>query len=145
MYNKTRKIPVPMSRNINDVSGWYPLQQSLVIGSYVKMLVHEVPSDRCTITQERFQYQGVGILVTFRAYTLYNSTSNGTGICLLLSYCCCCTVGYVHYTSIIDACFPCRCRRLRNTSTNSDQIFYQQPYGVNFNLCSFFGLVPCLL
>ena len=43
---RTRTIPVPRSRNITDVAGLYPLQQSLVIGSYVKRLVHEVLSDR---------------------------------------------------------------------------------------------------
>ena len=35
-----------------DVSGLYPLQQSLVIGSYVKMLLRGVLSDRHRITQE---------------------------------------------------------------------------------------------
>ena len=40
-----------------DVSGLYPLQQLLVIESYVQMLVCEVLSDRCRITQEQFQYQ----------------------------------------------------------------------------------------
>ena len=56
---------------MTDVWGRYPLQQSLVIGSYVKMLVREVLSDRYRITQEQFQYQGVEICMTFRAYTLY--------------------------------------------------------------------------
>ena len=41
------------------VSGLYPLQQSLVIPSYVKMLVRRVLSDRYRITQDKFQYQGV--------------------------------------------------------------------------------------
>ena len=40
------------------VSGLYPLQQWLVIGSYVKILVREVLSDRYRITQETFQNQG---------------------------------------------------------------------------------------
>ena len=31
---------------MNDVSGLYPLQQSLEIESYVRMLVHEVLSDK---------------------------------------------------------------------------------------------------
>ena len=57
---KARKIPV-RSRNINDVSGLYSLQQSLVIGSYVKMMVCRVLSDRYRIIQEQFQYQGVEI------------------------------------------------------------------------------------
>ena len=43
--NNTRQITVLRSRNICDVSGLYLLQQSLVIGSYVEMLVREVPSD----------------------------------------------------------------------------------------------------
>ena len=46
---------------MTDVLGLYPLQQSLVIGSYVKMLVREVLSDRYRITQEQIQYQGVEI------------------------------------------------------------------------------------
>ena len=44
--NNTRTIPVPRRRNMNDVSGLYPLQQSLEIGSYIKMLVCRVLSDR---------------------------------------------------------------------------------------------------
>ena len=44
---------------MNDVSGLYPLQQSLAIGSYVKMLVRSVLSDRYRRTQEKFHYQGV--------------------------------------------------------------------------------------
>ena len=40
-----------------DVSGIYPLQQSLVIRSYVKMLVRMVLSDRYRITQEKSQYR----------------------------------------------------------------------------------------
>ena len=44
-----------------DVSGQYPLQQSLVIGSYVKILVCEVLSDRYRTTQEQFYCQGVEI------------------------------------------------------------------------------------
>ena len=31
---------------MDDVAGLYPLQQSLVIGSYVKMLVRRVLSDK---------------------------------------------------------------------------------------------------
>ena len=46
IQNNTKTIPVPRSRNMNDVLGLYPSQQSLVIGSYVKMLVREVLSDR---------------------------------------------------------------------------------------------------
>ena len=38
-----------------DVSGIYPLQQSVVIGSYVEMLVHMVLSDRYRIRQKQFQ------------------------------------------------------------------------------------------
>ena len=52
-----------------DVSGLYPLQQSLVIWSYVKMLVRRVLPDRSRITQEKSQYQGVfscSMLVKFR-------------------------------------------------------------------------------
>ena len=44
--NNTRTIPLPTSRNVTDVSVLYLLQQSLVIGSYVKMLVHEALSHR---------------------------------------------------------------------------------------------------
>ena len=44
-----------------DISGLNPLQQSLVIGSYVKMLVRRVLSDRYRITQDNSQYQGVEI------------------------------------------------------------------------------------
>ena len=51
-----------------DVSGLYPLQQSLVIGSYVKMLVREVLSDRYRIIQDKFQYQRVEILITSRVF-----------------------------------------------------------------------------
>ena len=57
--NHTRSIQVPQSRIRTDVSGLYPLQLSLVIGSYVKMLVPRVLSDRYTKRQEQFQYQGV--------------------------------------------------------------------------------------
>ena len=46
---------------MTDVSGLYPLQQSLVIGSYVKMLVRRVLSDRYSRTQYKFQYHGVEI------------------------------------------------------------------------------------
>ena len=73
IQNNTRTISVPRIRNMTDVSGLYPLQKSLVIGSYVKMLVREVLSDRYRITQEQFQYQGVEISMMFQAYTLYNS------------------------------------------------------------------------
>ena len=44
--NNTREIPVPRSINITEISGFYPLQQSLVIGSYVKVLVCEVLLDK---------------------------------------------------------------------------------------------------
>ena len=47
-----------MSRDMTNVSGLYSLQQTLVVGSYAKMLVREVLSDRYRITQEKFQYQG---------------------------------------------------------------------------------------
>ena len=43
---KDKKIPVPRRRNINELSGLYSLQQSLEIGSFVKILVREVLSDR---------------------------------------------------------------------------------------------------
>ena len=56
-----------------DVSGLYHLQQSLVIESYVKILVREVLSDRYGIPLEKFQYQEVEMLMTFLAYTFYNS------------------------------------------------------------------------
>ena len=46
---------------MTDVLGLYPLQQSLVIGSYVKMLVRRVLSDRYGITQEKLQYHRVEI------------------------------------------------------------------------------------
>ena len=39
--------------------GLYPLQQSLMIGSYVKMLVPMVLSDRYRITQEKSNLLGV--------------------------------------------------------------------------------------
>ena len=71
--NKTRTIPVPRSRNINDVSGLYHLQQLLVIESYLKMLARRVLSDRYRTKQEKFQYQGVEIYMTFRVSTIYNS------------------------------------------------------------------------
>ena len=44
-----------------DDSGLYPLQYSLVIGGYLKMLVCKVLSDRYRITQEKSQCQGVEI------------------------------------------------------------------------------------
>ena len=53
-----------------DVSGLYLLQQSLVIRSYVKILVRGVLSERYTITQEQIQYQPVEILIMLRACTL---------------------------------------------------------------------------
>ena len=59
--NTARKIPVPWRRNINDISRLYPLQQSLVIRSYVKMLMRRVLPDRYRITPEQFQYHGVEI------------------------------------------------------------------------------------
>ena len=46
---------------MTDVSGLYPLQQSLVTGSNVKMLVREVLLDRFSMRQEKFQYHGVEI------------------------------------------------------------------------------------
>ena len=46
---------------MTDLSSIYPLQQSLEIGSFVKMQVREVLSDRYRITQEQFQYHGVKI------------------------------------------------------------------------------------
>ena len=51
------------------------LQQSLVIESYVKMLVRRVPLDRYRITQEQFQYQGVEICIMFRTYAIYQISS----------------------------------------------------------------------
>ena len=87
-----------------DVSGLYPLHQSLAIRSYVKMLVRRVLSDRYRIAQAKFQYQGVEICMTFQAYTLYQMPFNksfdrgsrletsyifllrGTGIVLVLFY-----------------------------------------------------------
>ena len=42
-----------------DVSDLYPLQQSLIIESDVKMLVRRVLPDRYRITQEKFQYHRV--------------------------------------------------------------------------------------
>ena len=50
---------------MTDVLGLYHLQQSLVMVSYVRMLVCERLSDRYRITQEQFQYQGVEICMTF--------------------------------------------------------------------------------
>ena len=44
---------------MHDVSGLYPVQQSLVKESYVEMLVRRVLSDRYRITQEKSQYHGV--------------------------------------------------------------------------------------
>ena len=63
---------------MNDVAGLCPLQQPLAIGSYVKMLVRRVLSDRYRITQEQFQYQGVEISITFRAHTLHKSLVIGS-------------------------------------------------------------------
>ena len=37
---------------MNEVSGLYPLQHSLVIGGFVKMMVREVPSDSYRVRQE---------------------------------------------------------------------------------------------
>ena len=59
LKRRTSKITVPVNRNINDVLGLYPLQESLVIGRYVKMLARRVLSDRYRRTQEKFQYHGV--------------------------------------------------------------------------------------
>ena len=59
--NNTWKIPVPRNRNMYDVLGLYPLQQSLLMGSYLKMLMCRVLSDRYRIIQEQFKYQGVEI------------------------------------------------------------------------------------
>ena len=70
IWNNTRKIPVPQSRNMTDVSGLYPLQQSLEIGSYVKMLVRRVLSDKYRIPQEKFYYQGVEICMLYRVFNL---------------------------------------------------------------------------
>ena len=53
---KHKKNLVLRSRNIYDVSGVFPLQQSLQLGSYVKMLVRMVLLDRYRITQEQFQH-----------------------------------------------------------------------------------------
>ena len=51
---------------MDDVSGIHSLQQSLVIGSFVKMLMHRVLSDRYRITQEQFQYlHGTGIFLCY--------------------------------------------------------------------------------
>ena len=44
-----------------DSSSLYHLQQSLEIGSYAKMLVRRVLSERYRITQEQFQYHRVEI------------------------------------------------------------------------------------
>ena len=57
IQDNARKSPVPRSKNIYDVSGLYPSQQSLVIGSYVKKMVCEVLSDSYRITQDKSQYQ----------------------------------------------------------------------------------------
>ena len=46
---------------MTEISGIYPLQQSLEIGSYVKMMVRRVLSDRYRITQEKLQYHRVEI------------------------------------------------------------------------------------
>ena len=62
-YN-TRTIPVPTSRNINELSGLYSLQLSLEIGSFVKMLVRELILDRYRITQDKFMYQRAEIDVS---------------------------------------------------------------------------------
>ena len=54
--------------NINDVLGLYPLEHSLVIWSYVRMLVRRVLSDRYRTTQEQLQYHRAEIYITmFRA------------------------------------------------------------------------------
>ena len=36
-----------------------PVQQSLEIRRYIKMMVHEVLWDRYKMSQEKFQYQGI--------------------------------------------------------------------------------------
>ena len=41
--------------NATDVLGQHPLQQSLVIESFAKMLVRRVLSDRHRVTQEKFK------------------------------------------------------------------------------------------
>ena len=46
ILNNTIKILFQTGRDINDVSGLYPLQRSLQMGSYVKILVREVLSDK---------------------------------------------------------------------------------------------------
>ena len=56
-----------------DVSGYTLYRQSLVIGSYVKMMVRRVLSDRYRITQERFQYHRVEICMTFRVIPFIDS------------------------------------------------------------------------
>ena len=53
-----------------DVSGLYLLQKSLELGSYVKMLMRRVLSDRYRITQDKFQFHRVEIYDVW-AYTLY--------------------------------------------------------------------------
>ena len=57
-----------------DVSRIYPLQQSLVTGSCVKMLVRRVLSDRYRRTEESIQYQGVEIFRAFSATKVLLST-----------------------------------------------------------------------
>ena len=52
--NNTRKIRVPTCRNINDVSGLNPLQQPLVIGRYVKMLMCEIVSNKIYNNARKF-------------------------------------------------------------------------------------------
>ena len=58
-----------------DVSGLHPLQQSLVMGSYVKMLMRRVLSDRYRMTYDKLQYQRVELDMAFQAYALYQISS----------------------------------------------------------------------
>ena len=68
-------------QNINAVLRLYPLPQSLVIGSYIEMLMRRVLADRYRRTQEQFQYHGVEISMTFQAYTLYQISKCEQDLC----------------------------------------------------------------
>ena len=66
-----------------DVSGLHPLQQSVVIGSYVKMLVRVVPSDRYRLTQEKSLANRLVYMdkfVVFKISQFYKSLTSRTDL-----------------------------------------------------------------
>ena len=77
-----------MSRNIDGVSGLFHLQQSLAIGSYAKMLVRIVLSDRYRRTQEKFQYQEADAVSGLYPLSNINVTFYHYNLTFILSWCC---------------------------------------------------------